>query len=108
MVKEVIGMSCCEADTVQHSCAKKIECTSPKDRRPREESSLISKALRRFDTNRGFDGSLSNPEEIIHAHILGTNSQNYHNTQKEIQTAFLEAELKKTEARAWHQRNAVR
>ncbi len=101
-------MSCCEADTVQHSCTKQIKCTSPKDRRLQGKSSLISKALRRLGMNRRFDGSFSNPEEIIHVHNLGSDCQNYHNNRKEIQTAMLEAELKKTEAMTWQQRNAVR
>jgi len=65
--------------------------------KPQKKGSLRARVLRLLGTNRGFEEPSSDREKIVHASIPG---DDYYNYRKEIETAWLEAERKKTEALA--------
>ncbi|UCE15330.1 MAG: hypothetical protein JSV12_05470 [Candidatus Bathyarchaeota archaeon] len=68
---------------------------------PKRRTSLRAKVIRFLRSNRGFEEPSSDLEKIVHA---GIHSNNYYNHQKEIETAWLEAERKKAQAIMEHQR----
>ncbi len=60
-----------------------------------KKGSLRARVLRLLGANKGFEEPSSDLEKMVHASIP---KNNHYNHQKEIETAWLEAERKKAEA----------